>query len=286
MGVKAVWGRTVSESLICFGARSDNPTNTKAYFTLGRSTAEKAVSQPYLLTIGGGEQVPTDLRGRVLELSKVTGVYGKTNDFVRDSIQRERLAQWPVSVILSEVYSIVAEPGLVEDLGFSDHKILANAFDRVLRDDERIARLWSALKDFEVRRRREVVPPIGFRDPGKVQLVGSMYPTISSTSTEGRKILREMRVLERKSGPAREAKERNRTANNGSIVCEACEFCDPSTSMFDSHHLEPLATGERESCVDDFAVLCPTCHRWAHRKAANVLMPLSIEQVREALRRQ
>ncbi|GLS36596.1 hypothetical protein GCM10010869_21870 [Mesorhizobium tianshanense] len=60
---------------------------------------------------------------------RVTGVYGETKAFVRDPDLMTRLAQWPVAVVLSEVYRIEGEPLLIEDLGFADKNILNNAYD-------------------------------------------------------------------------------------------------------------------------------------------------------------
>src|SRR3954463_3636961 len=71
MGVKAVWGRS-SEPVMCFGSRGDERAKDRGHFMLARNTAEKAIARPYLVTIGGGEQVPPALRGRVLELVRVT----------------------------------------------------------------------------------------------------------------------------------------------------------------------------------------------------------------------
>jgi hypothetical protein len=281
MGVKAVWGRS-SECVMCFGGRGDAAAKDKAYFAQARSTAERAIKQPYLVTIGGGEQVPAELRGRVLELVRVTGVFGETVAFVRDPVLRARLAQWPVAVVLSEVYAIEGEPRLIEELGFEDRQILANAFDAVRRDDALIGELWKSLSDIAVRRRWEVRPLPGFRDPGKVQMFGSMYPQVAPSSTEGRRIREESSKLERDRTLARAVKDNNRRKNGGVIVCEACEFSDAESALFDAHHLEPLATGIRESRIDDFAVLCPTCHRWAHVKSGNILVPLAIYEIRAA----
>ncbi|WP_299671324.1 HNH endonuclease [uncultured Roseobacter sp.] len=66
------------------------------------------------------------------------------------------------------------------------------------------------------------------------------------------------------------AKERKR---HGLLICDECKF-DPSMrndlvgvparSCFDVHHKNPLAEGERYTTIDDFALLCPTCHRLEH----------------------
>ena len=196
MGVKAVWGRS-SEPVMCFGSRGDERAKDRGHFMQARNTAEKAIERPYLVTIGGGEQVGPELRGRVVEVVRVTGVYGETKAFVRDPALFERLAQWPVAVVLSEVYRIEGEPLLIDDLGFSDRSILANAYDGVLRDDARIAQLWQALSTRAVTRRWDVLPLPGFRDPGKVELYGSRYPSLLSSSAEGKRVLKEMQAIER-----------------------------------------------------------------------------------------
>jgi 5-methylcytosine-specific restriction enzyme A len=279
MGVKAVWGLS-AEPVMCFGSRGDAGAKDKLHFMQARSAAEKAIERPYLVTIGGGERVSDELRGRVLELVRVTGVYGETKAFVHDPEVLSRLAQWPVAVVLSEVHTIDGLPRLIEDLGFSDRKILENAYDGVLRDEDRLVRLWDALKDRSVARRWDVRPLAGFRDPGRVQLCGSLYPRVSSASSEGKSIYREMRVAERDHGLSTLVKEQNRTRNGGQIVCEGCDFRDGSRAMFDAHHLDPLGKGPRWSLAENFAVLCPTCHRWSHAKADDLLQPLSISDLR------
>lgn len=278
MGVKAVWGRS-TEAVMCFGSRGSAILKDKGHFSQARKTAQLAQTRPYFLTIGGGEQVPGNLRGRVLELVRATGVFGETTAFVRDEDLRMRLAQWPVAVVISEVYSISSEPRLIEDLGFPDRKILTNAYDTVLRDENQIELLFDALKDWPINRRDDVVPPPGFRDPGKVQMFGSMYPKVLSKSVEGMRVWKLSQEIERDPKLKREAKARNRTENGGMLVCEACKFSDSLDSMFDAHHQQPLAAGVRESRADDLVVLCPTCHRWAHAKASDKLMPLPVRDI-------
>lgn len=264
---------------MCFGSRGDPKKKNKGHFSQARRTAERAMQQPYFVTIGGGEQVPAELNGRVLELVRATGVFGETIAFVKDDALRERLSQWPVAIVVSEVYSIENEPRLVEDLGFPDRRILTNAYDSVIRDDEQVHRLWEALKDRLVSRRWEVRLPPSFHDPGKVQMFGSLYPRLDSTSTEGKRVWKQSLDVERDPRLRREAKALNRSQHGGIIVCDACEFADDKDGMFDAHHLRPLAVGERESRVDDLAVLCPTCHRWAHAKAEDKLSPVPVDRI-------
>jgi predicted HNH restriction endonuclease len=57
------------------------------------------------------------------------------------------------------------------------------------------------------------------------------------------------------------------------LNCDDCGF-DPSAdaslaglprrSLFDVHHKNPLAEGVRRTTTDDFALLCPRCHRIEH----------------------
>jgi endogenous inhibitor of DNA gyrase (YacG/DUF329 family) len=44
--------------------------------------------------------------------------------------------------------------------------------------------------------------------------------------------------------------------------------------------LDPLGNGPRWSKPENFAVLCPTCHRWSHWKADDALQPLPIRDLR------
>ncbi|KFG67136.1 hypothetical protein [Microvirga sp. BSC39] len=191
-----------------------------------------------------------------------------------------RLAQWPVAVVLSEVYRIEGEPRLIEDLGFADKNILNNAYDGVRRDEASMTQLWDAVRSVEVARRWDVEPLLGFRDPGKVQLCSSLYPNVRAGSAEGRRIRKEMVDKERDPKLARAVKENNRARNGGIIVCEGCDFRDENNVLFDAHHRDPLGKGPRWSCPESFAVLCPTCHRWCHYKAADILQPLKIPTLR------
>jgi hypothetical protein len=263
---------------MCFGPRG--APKTDGYFSTAKAAATKAVASPYLITIGGGDQVPNELRGRVLEVVRVTGVYGETSAFVKAEWLRQRLAQWPVAVALLEVYAIENEPDLVRDLGFPNRLVLENAFDTVKTNASDIAKLWDALRNCKITFRRDVATLEGFRDPQKVQLCGTLYPKLPGTSSEGDRVYKEVVALERNRLIAKAAKELNRHQNGGHIVCEACLLSDEDSGMFDAHHLRPLSMGIRESHVEHFAVLCPTCHRWAHRKGPDKLQPLDIPQLR------
>jgi len=275
MGVKAVWGRS-NEPVMCFGSRGEG----RQRYQLARNTAEKAVDRPFLVTIGGGAQVPAPLAGRVLELVRVTPAYGETSAFVRDPALRERLAQWPVAVTLLEVYSVLGEPHLVADLGFPGRGILTNAYDTVKSDDADLRELWEALKDRPVTYRSTIRPPDDFRAPTKPEMFGSLYPKLSAKEGERRYQL--ALVAERDPKLKAEAKRQNFEKNAGVYVCEACDMADSVPAMFDVHHIWPISAGVRETHLGDLVVLCPTCHRWAHRKAETRHTPLSVADVRAA----
>jgi len=56
---------------------------------------------------------------------------------------------------------------------------------------------------------------------------------------------------------------------------DSCNFADAAGSMFDAHHLRPLAVGARESRLDDLVVLCPTCHGWAHEGRGHTIADIN-----------
>ena len=285
MGVKAVWGQS-REPVMCFAARGDMIAKQDSYFSTARTTALLALEHPYLVTIGGGGRVPPELDGRVIELVRVTGVYGETSAFVHDEQVAQDLEQWPVAVVLADVFSVVGWPHLVDDLGFPDRKILLNAFDRVNRNEDNIAKLWSALEKRDLVYRRDINRLPGFRDPGEARLCQQFFPKLDMTSLEGQKFFKQSRIAERDPSLSRNAKDLNRKRNGNLIVCEGCDLADSDAGLFDAHHLNPIATGERQTHMEDFAILCPTCHRWAHRKGSDRLRPLTIPAVRAERLRQ
>ena len=106
--------------------------------------------------------------------------------------------------------------------------------------------------------------------------------TYEPTTKEGREKWNTQKGVERNRRLANKVMDRNRAQHGGWITCEACGFQDRKRSMFDAHHLEPLACGERDSEPSDLAVLCPTCHRWAHAKAGDRLHPLPVAEICKA----
>lgn len=84
---------------------------------------------------------------------------------------------------------------------------------------------------------------------------------------------------ERNSRVAQAALSRNATDHGGHFGCEACNFRHPDRAMFDAHHIHPLVAGPRMTRTSDFVILCPTCHRRAHR-SDNRMLPFNLIELR------
>jgi len=88
--------------------------------------------------------------------------------------------------------------------------------------------------------------------------------------SEGGKVLRTHLRTERDGRVTLLAKELARhQAKNGKLVCEACG-CTPEDEylgldLVEAHHRVPLSRGVRETKPEDFAMLCPCCHRAVHK---------------------
>lgn len=279
MGVKAVFG-AIHGRAMCFGSRGSADLKDKGYFQSARITAGYAADRPFMIAIGAGDECPPELLGRVLNVARVSKVFGETPIFYTDPEDRQRLARWPVATALLDVYEVGGQPHLVDDLGLPDRSILNNAYDLVVRPGDKVDALWEGLRGIDLNL-LDLPPLPNFREPDQVTLVGSFLPKKVSQE-EGRKVYREVQIYERKSTLAKEARRQNREANDGKLVCRGCDFSDELDGLFDVHHLVPLMLGSRETTLSDLAVLCPTCHRWAHRKGRSVIDPLSLGELRAA----
>jgi 5-methylcytosine-specific restriction protein A len=280
MGVKAVWGRAHhKEPVVCFSAPA-GPISGQSYFSKVRVVAERAMKQPYLILIAAGREAPAEMDGRLLRLVKLSGAYGSTTAFVQHLEMGNRLERWPIAAIITEAHEFIDEPHLIDNLGYSDRALLRNAYDRVVGNDEGIKHLWTRVANYRLKPQEIELPP-RFKLPSKPELYQTRYPQL--TEEEGKRVWKLMRKIERSSKVAIEAKEANRAAHNGLIVCIACGLSDASSSLFDAHHLTPLAAGMRTSRVYDFVVLCPTCHRWAHlhKTVVDPFRPLPLVELRK-----
>jgi 5-methylcytosine-specific restriction endonuclease McrA len=88
--------------------------------------------------------------------------------------------------------------------------------------------------------------------------------------SEGGKVLRTHLRTERDGKAALQAKALARKrAKNGKLTCEACA-CVPEDDyrgldLIEAHHRIPLSRGIRATKPEDFAMLCPCCHRAVHK---------------------
>ncbi len=94
---------------------------------------------------------------------------------------------------------------------------------------------------------------------------------IEATHREGRVTYRLHRQRERDRS-LREKKLKQVSARLGQLLCEACNkdlaliYGEIGPLVYECHHLQPLhVTGETVTSLEDVAILCPTCHRVAHR---------------------
>lgn len=170
MGMKAVFGPLRSR-VLCFAGRGGKVAEPKRWCQVARSTAERAMQRRWLITIAGGRGVHDGLGGRVLNFVSVSSTYGETAAFIRDEAERERLAQWPTAVAVRDVYEVDGYPHVVGDLGLDDLRVLENAFDGVVRPEDRLVELYRALRGRGVRL-RDLPPLIGFRDEDRLVLTG------------------------------------------------------------------------------------------------------------------
>ena len=88
--------------------------------------------------------------------------------------------------------------------------------------------------------------------------------------TEGGKVLRTHLRTERDGNAAKLAKELARKrSKNGKLICEACASVPEDDyrglDLIEAHHRIPLSRGIRSTKPEDFAMLCPCCHRAVHK---------------------
>jgi hypothetical protein len=109
-----------------------------------------------------------------------------------------------------------------------------------------------------------------------------------AAGSEGRRLLKQHLIRERKPGFVRRAKV-YWLRSDCDLRCRCCDFSfretygDHGADFIEAHHIVPLAEagdGEREVKVKDLAPVCSNCHRMLHRNGGK-----SIEWLRNLLRR-
>jgi len=94
---------------------------------------------------------------------------------------------------------------------------------------------------------------------------------VEAVHSEGRVLYRLHRIRER-DPKVKTRKIRQVLRTSGTLLCEACDddleraYGPLGAGLLECHHLKPLHNAaEVETRVNDVALLCPTCHRFAHR---------------------
>lgn len=275
MGIKAVWGG-VSSSGICFGARGGD-IHSDIYYSVAASVARRAVEQPFLITVSAGSGAPEAIKHRAINLVQVGTVYGPTSVILGES-EGQRLAQWPVALLAHRVFRFRGTPHFVQDLGFSDVRFMSGLMDGVIRPRD-MDRIWSALADWPVEA-VDIPLPANIFDTGEPKVIRSsrLRMPLTLSKEEGGKLWEEQLITERDPKLAAEAKRLN-LEKHGIYTCEACEFANGDKALFDAHHPTPLALGRRFTQPWHLEILCPICHRRAHRKGHR-LMPFTLLELR------
>lgn len=137
-------------------------------------------------------------------------------------------------------------------------------------------------------------------DPGKIETLaksirnGADFVRVAeddeaemeTTHFEGRIFYRMHRRRER-DPKIRKRKLAQMLKVQGALTCEACDvslerrYGAPGTMIYECHHIQPLSiSGETVTELTDVAILCPNCHRFAHR-----IVPWpNIDELRSRLR--
>lgn len=174
-----------------------------------------------------------------------------------------------------------------------------------LKSDNSLARGYEAGHAFGRTYKLSSLPPDGVLTNDLIALLqlyrvlthrGGVTPSDVLLKTAGVKDIEEARRYEVVRRLERNRKVRGLVLKHCKPICEACGL-DPATHYgfgsavapermpVDVHHLAPISTIEEGKKVayvvpDDFAVLCPTCHRVAH----TLEDPSDIDQLRKRIR--
>jgi 5-methylcytosine-specific restriction protein A len=257
-GVKAVYSG-LTHRYLCFSQNG------------ATQAAKKAAASPWIICVGTGDVWNPADEGRVLSIAQMTTSHQKTTKFAANAEERRLYAQWPDAVAIKDVYEVIGQPHVMDDLGLKVHP-LTLAFDLVKPLTPERLPILEGLKGYKLR--LVDLPPL----PAGVTL-GTILPG-SISMEEGRKVMKEVQEHERKSKISKFVKADNFKANGGAYVCEGCDFRHENVSLFDAHHKRPLWLGVQTTTPSDMAVLCPTCHRVVHHCVPHAYLPMEIPELR------
>ncbi len=216
------------------------------------------------------------LRPTARALKEIAGEaeYERIQDMWAASDKRYR---WSVAFPITESYSIPGRPLAAEVLGPAAMKrVFAHPSStlRPLTDAER-----TAIADLPLAPRSSRNGWIGVEDEAQMAARSDIDPVtrraierdLAEAAMEGMTEERRAKVRLRAAWLAdRFVTERRRA---GSLRCDECGFDAAAKAagtdvrartLLDAHHKNPLDEGVRYTTTADFALLCPTCHRFAH----------------------
>lgn len=152
--------------------------------------------------------------------------------------------------------------------------------DGIIRHDDRIVELHDRLFEWDLSSVSARLPSnfLPATTPRlRAQNESLAVPSVQSQEGKTLWVLQK----QKESSPAlkRESKRLNAERNGGRFTCEACGFVSSDAALFDCHHPLPLAAGVRITLAEHLIVLCPTCHRKAHRKNGNPLDPFTLSEL-------
>jgi 5-methylcytosine-specific restriction enzyme A len=201
--------------------------------------------------------------------------FNRIQDMWAEQGKRHR---WSVAFPIIESFSII-NPPLANEVFTGDQmrRIFAHpsATLRPLSDDER-----RAIGNLEIVSRPVLNAWVGIEDEITMAEASEIAPAIQrainidlgGSALEGMTDERKVKIRLRAAWLAERFVKNRRAA--GLLCCDECGF-DPIAkttgtqikprSLMDVHHRTPLDEGKRYTNLQDFMLLCPTCHRFIHQ---------------------
>jgi 5-methylcytosine-specific restriction enzyme A len=162
-----------------------------------------------------------------------------------------------------------------------DRTIMAGAQDGIIRPTDKLEQLWIRLRAWPVEQ-EELPLPANFLPSAQPRLltVSNVRRAVTAQSEEGQRLWILQQRIESVGEVKTLAKRLNAERNNGRVTCEACAYSSQDSAMLDAHHPTPLSAGVRTTFASQLQILCPTCHRRAHRATDNKLEPATLTELR------
>jgi predicted HNH restriction endonuclease len=193
------------------------------------------------------------------DILQVNGRYGRLGHAIADalSIDSRTGGQW---------YLAISRNGGFRGQGEGAGRFvweMRPQFEAALRAYEPTARIFEQAT--------QLLPVSAQEAPPAPEVISAIAADFATAGLEGDE--REAAVIRRtRAAWLAETFVRSRLAA-GKLKCDDCGFDAQAKaisvgvaprSLLDVHHLHPLAEGSRLNTINDFRLLCPTCHRVAH----------------------